>query len=95
VVGLEPAEDFLAAAEYLAGHGIVPIPSIWMPFGLPPVDVPVKADLNFFRTVKSGLAKIYAKYQCQPPGDLGFNVCLCRDTWNHCMEIVASADAST
>ena len=76
VVGLEPAEDFLAGAEYLASNGIVPIPSIWMPHGLPPVPSPVKADLAFFRKIKRGLAEIYDKYQCPPPGDLGFNVCL-------------------
>ena len=76
VVGLEPAEDFLAGAEYLARNGIVPIPSIWMPHGLPPVPSPVKADLAFFRAIKRGLAEIYDKYQCPPPGDLGFNVCL-------------------
>ena len=89
VVGLEPAENFLAGAEYLAHNGIVPIPSIWMPNGLPPVPSPVKADLTFFRTIKHGLAEIYDKYRCKPPGDLGFNVCLCRDTWNHRREILA------
>ena len=89
VVGLEPAEDFLAGAEYLARNGIAPIPSIWMPHGLPPVPSPVKADLAFFRKIKRGLAEIYDKYQCQPPGELGFNVCLCRDTWNHRAEILA------
>jgi hypothetical protein len=91
VVGLEPAEDFLAGAEFLARHGIVPIPSIWMPFGLAPS--PVQADLAFFRVIKCGLAEIYDKYQCAPPGALGFNVCLCRDTWNHRAEILAARPA--
>jgi hypothetical protein len=91
VVGLEPAEDFLAGAEYLARNGIVPIPSIWMPHGLPPVPSPVKADLAFFRKIKRGLAGIYDRYQCAPPGELGFNVCLCRDTWNHRAEILSLA----
>ncbi len=93
VVGLEPAEDFLAGAEYLASNGIVPIPSIWMPHGLPAVPSPVKADLAFFRKVTRGLAEIYDKYQCPPPGDLGFNVCLCRDTWNHRTEILAPLES--
>ena len=83
VVGLEPAEDFLAGAEYLASNGIAPIPSIWMPHGLPSIPGTVTADLDFFRKIKKGLAEIYSKYQCPPPGELGFNVCLCRDTWNH------------
>ena len=89
VVGLEPAEDFLAGAEYLGRHGIAPIPSIWMPHGLPAPPSPVKADLAFFRKVKRGLAEIYDKYPCQPPGNLGFNVCLCRDTWNHRAELLS------
>jgi len=89
VVGLEPAASFLAAAEYLARNGIVPIPSIWMPHGLPAVESPVTPDLEFFRTVKRGLAGIYHKYQCEPPGACGYNVCLCRDTWKHRVELVA------
>jgi hypothetical protein len=89
VVGLEPAASFLTAAEYLARNGIVPIPSIWMPHGLPPVESPVTADLEFFRTVKRGLAAVYQKYQCEPPGECGYNVCLCRDTWKHRVELAA------
>ncbi|NLX99106.1 MAG: hypothetical protein GXY83_23450 [Rhodopirellula sp.] len=91
VVGLEPAESFLAGADYLAANGIVPIPSIWMPHGLPAVPSPVVPDLTFFRTVKKGLAEIYDKYQCEPPGRCGYNVCLCRDTWKHRAELVAIA----
>lgn len=90
VVGLEPAASFLDAAEYLARNGIVPIPSIWMPHGLPPVESRVTADLEFFRTVKRGLAGIYHKYQCEPPGECGYNVCLCRDTWKYQVELVSS-----
>jgi len=91
VVGLEPAASFLAAAEYLARNGIVPIPSIWMPHGLPPVESAVTPDLEFFRTVKRGLAAIYYKYQCEPPGECGYNVCLCRDTWKNRVELAAIA----
>jgi len=94
VVGLEPAEDFLAGAEYLAQNGVAPIPSIWMPHGLPPVPSPITPDLAFFRKIKRGLAEIYDKYQCPPPGELGFNVCLCRDTWNHRVEILAMSEVS-
>jgi len=90
VVGLEPAESFLAGAEYLARQGIVPIPSIWMPAGLPPIPGGVVADVDFFRRVRRGLAKIYCTYGCEPPGTTGFNVCLCRDTWNHREEIAAA-----
>jgi hypothetical protein len=88
VVGLEPAESFLSGAEYLASHGVVPVPSIWMPHGLPVAGRPTAPDLDYYRKVKKGLAEIYYKYQCEPPGDTGFNVCLCRDTWNHRSELV-------
>lgn len=88
VVGLEPAESFLEGAEYLAGHGIVPIPSIWMPHGLAPIENAIVADVSFYKKVKEGLADIYCRHGCQPPGDLGFNVCLCRDTWNFRAEIL-------
>jgi DNA-binding PadR family transcriptional regulator len=89
VVGLEPAESFLAGAETLAREGIVPIPSIWMPHGLPPIDGASRRDLAFFRQVRAGLAEIYAKYACEPPGAEGFNVCLCRDTWNKRDKLIA------
>jgi DNA-binding PadR family transcriptional regulator len=89
VVGLEPAESFLAGAEHLAAHGVVPIPSIWMAYGLPAVQATVRTDLAFFRKVRRGLAEIYEKYRTQPPGREGFNVCLCRDTWNHRAAILA------
>jgi Zn-finger protein len=91
VVGLEPAESFLAGAEYLARRGIVPIPSIWMPHGLAPIPGNVVADLDFFRRIRRGLARIYCTYGCEPPGGLGFNVCLCRDTWNSREEILAAS----
>ena len=35
VVGVEPVESFLEAAKILAADGIVPIASIWLPFGRP------------------------------------------------------------
>ena len=73
----------------LQGHNELAFPSIWMPHGLPPVPPPVNADLAFLRKIKQGLAGIYDKFQCPPPGDLGFNVCLCRDTWDHCAEILS------
>ena len=88
VVGLEPVESFLSGAEYLASNGVVPVPSIWMPHGLPVAGRPTAPDLDYYRKVKKGLAEIYYKYQCEPPGDAGFNVCLCRDTWNRRLEIV-------
>ena len=87
VIGVEPAECFLEGAVYLAERGIVPIASVWIPHGMPVMGKSEAPGLDFYRRVKNELAEIYAKYQCEPPGDAGFNVCLCRDTWNHREEI--------
>lgn len=89
VVGMEPAESVLAGAEYLAANGVVPLASVLMPHGLPEIPGVVKADLGFFRTVKRGLAAIYEKYQCEPPGEGGSNVSISRDLWNQRAEILA------
>jgi hypothetical protein len=89
VVGLEPVESFLSGAEFLAARGIVPCVSIWMPHGRPVLGKTEAPGLDYYRRVRDGIAKIYDKYKIVPPGGFGFNVCLCRDTWNHCNEILA------
>jgi hypothetical protein len=66
------------------------VPFLGMPHGLPPVESTVTPDLEFFRTVKRGLAEIYHKHQCEPPGGDGYNVCLCRDTWKHRVDLAAA-----
>jgi hypothetical protein len=38
---------------------------------------------------RDGIAEIFDKYKIEPPGGIGFNVCLCRDTWNCCSDILA------
>lgn len=88
VVGLEPAESFLAAVEYLASRDIVPIASVWIPHGRPVEGASEPPGLPFYRRIRDGLAEIYEKYGCEPPGMAGFNVCLCRDAWNHRCEIL-------
>lgn len=88
VVGVEPAESFLKGAEYLATEGIVAIASVWIPFGRPVMGKMQAPGLEYYRKVKVGLADIYMKYGIEPPGGVGFNVCLCRDTWNHRSEIL-------
>lgn len=88
VVGLEPVESFLSGAEYLASHGIVPIASIWIPHGRPVLGLDQAPGLSYYRQLRDGLAMIYDKYECEPPGRIGFNVCLCRDAWNHKAEIL-------
>jgi len=88
VIGLEPVESFLSGAEYLASRGIVPLPSIWMPQGKAVLGVTEAPGLPYYRQVRDGLAEIYERHQCEPPGSTGFNVCLCRDTWNNRNEIL-------
>lgn len=88
VVGVEPVESFLEGAEYLATEGIVAIASIWIPFGRSVMGKVQAPGLDYYRKVKEGLADIYVKYGIEPPGGIGFNVCLCRDTWNHKAEIL-------
>jgi len=89
VVGLEPLESFLAGAEYFASRGIVPIVSIWMPHGRPVLGMSKAPGLEYYRHVLDGIAEIFDKYMIVPPGGTGYNVCLCRDTWNCSAEILA------
>ncbi len=87
VVGLEPAESYLDAARVLASEGIVPIASIWIPFGRPVLGRMQAPGLDYYRKVKEGLATIYETYGIVPPGSNGLNVCLCRDVWNHLADL--------
>ncbi|MBS3937675.1 MAG: radical SAM protein [Peptococcaceae bacterium] len=87
VVGVEPAESYLEGAEYLASRGIVPIASVWVPFGSPVLGNMQAPGLSFYRQVKNGLARIYAQYGIEPPGGKGLNVCMCRDSWLHRQEV--------
>lgn len=91
VVGVEPAESYLAGAEYLASEGIVPIASVWIPFGRPVMGKAQAPGLEYYRKIKEGLADIYVRYDIEPPGGLGLNVCLCRDAWNHRSEILTNS----
>jgi hypothetical protein len=88
VAGVEPVESFLSGAEYLASHGVVPIASIWLPHGRPVLGMSEAPDFDYYRQLRYGLAEIYLKYECEPPGAAGFNVCLCRDVWNHRTEVL-------
>jgi hypothetical protein len=83
VVGLEPAESFLEGAEFLAGRGIVPVVSIWMPYGRPVLGRTEAPGLDYYRKIRNGIAEIFGKYKIEPPGGFGFNVCICRDIRNN------------
>jgi hypothetical protein len=94
VVGLEPAESYLAGAADLAAEGIVPIASIWIPFGRPVMGRTKAPGLDYYRRVKEGLAEIYERHGIVPPGSAGLNVCVCRDTWNHRHSLLGRAPAA-
>lgn len=79
IIGLESEESCLAGAEYLGSHGIVPVASIWIPFGRPVLNSMKAPSLNYYRNVINGLGEIYQKYQLEPPGGSGLHVCMCRD----------------
>jgi len=81
IIGLEPTESLLEGAEFLASKGIVPIASIWMPFGRPVLGSMKAPGLEYFQKVKKELGRIYKQYGIVPPGGKGLNVCMCRDIY--------------
>jgi hypothetical protein len=81
IIGLEPLDSVLEGAEYLASKGIVPIASVWIPFGRPVLGSMQTPDLPYYRQFKHELARIYRQYGIIPPGGRGLNVCVCRDIY--------------
>lgn len=81
IVGLEPIESLLEGAEYVASRGVVPIASVWIPFGRPVLGSMRPPGLDYYRQAKEGLAALYDKYKIIPPGGSGLNVCMCRDVF--------------
>ena len=82
IIGLEPLETLKEGATYLARRGIIPSASVWMPFGKP-VRGSVKApELDYFRSVKEMLGELYIKYNLEPAGGCGLNVCVEKDIRN-------------
>lgn len=81
VIGLEPFETLKEGAVYLAERGIIPSASVWMPFGKPVNGSMKPASLEYFRKTKDMLAELYVKYDLEPSGCCGLNVCVERDIW--------------
>jgi hypothetical protein len=79
VVGLEPLDSLLAGAEYVAQRGIVPLFSIWLPHHRPVRGSTTAPALDYYRRARQGFAELFAKYELEPPGASGLNVCMCRD----------------
>lgn len=89
VVGIEPLESLLEGAEYLGSRGIVPLASVWVPHGRPVMGSTEAPGIEYYRRVREVFADIYERYELEPPGTAGFNVCMCRDAWNYREEILA------
>lgn len=81
IIGLEPADSVLEGAEYMASRGIVPIASVWIPFGRPVLGSMKTPGIEYYRKVADRLARIYSEYCIVPPGAKGLNVCMCRDIY--------------
>jgi hypothetical protein len=56
IIGLEPAESVLEGAEYLASKGIIPIASVWIPFGRPVLGSMKAPEMGYYQKVVAGLA---------------------------------------
>lgn len=81
IIGLEPFETLKEGATYLAERGIIPSASVWMPFGKPVNGSMKPASLEYFRKTKQMLSDLYLKYDLEPAGCCGLNVCVERDIW--------------
>lgn len=81
IIGLEPFETLKEGATVLAERGVIPSASVWMPFGKPVNGSMKPASLEYFRKTKDMLAELYVKYDLEPAGCCGLNVCVERDIW--------------
>lgn len=81
VAGLEPLESLIEGATFLAEHGIVPLTSPWMPIGVANPDLPEPPGLDYYRTLRKEVARLYTKHALEAPGTVGSSVCLSRDIW--------------
>jgi hypothetical protein len=90
VAGLEPLDEMLEGAEYLASRGIVPAFSVWMPT---PGSISVDSKppgLDYYRQARREFARLYKTYQLHPPGaPAGSHVSLCHDIYRNMDAILA------
>jgi hypothetical protein len=90
VAGLEPLDDMLAGAEYLASRGIVPAFSVWMPTPGSVTTDSQPPGLDYYRQACREFARLYKTYQLNPPGTpAGSHVSLCRDIYRNMDTILA------
>ena len=81
VAGLEPIDSLLEGFTYLAEHGIVPLPSPWMPYGVGEHSLPSPPGLDYYRTMRRETAKLYLKHNLVISCTIGSSVCLSSDIW--------------
>jgi hypothetical protein len=90
VAGLEPLEEMLTGAEYLASRGIVPAFSVWMPTPGSVTPDAKPPGLDYYRQARREFARLYKTYNLNPPGNpAGSHVSLCRDIYRHMDAILA------
>jgi hypothetical protein len=83
IIGIEPFETLMEGATYLAERGVLPSASVWMPMGRPVSGKMNPPDIDYYKKVKEGFAKLYTKYGLEPPESRGLNVCIERDIWTY------------
>ena len=81
IIGLEPLESLTEGATWLAERGVIPSASVWMPFGKPVNGSMRPPELDYYRRAKEMLAQLYVKYNLEPAGCCGLNVCVERDIY--------------
>jgi hypothetical protein len=84
IIGLESFGTLKEGAEYLAERGIIPSASVWMPMGRPVMGSMTAPELDYYRRVIDLFAELYDKYNLEPAGLCGLNVCMERDIWTRC-----------
>ncbi|MGI6571532.1 MAG: radical SAM protein [Caldicoprobacterales bacterium] len=83
IIGIEPFETLKEGAVYLAERGIIPTASVWMPMGRPVNGSMQAPGVEYYQKVKDLFAELYQKYNLEPSGARGLNVCIERDIWNY------------
>jgi len=83
VAGIEPVESLIEGKTQLAEHGIVSWPSPLMRFGLEEkvLSEMQPFSLEYYRTVRKETAKLFIKYDLEPPGTYSSDSCMHRDIW--------------
>ncbi|MDR2360395.1 MAG: hypothetical protein LBD85_03815 [Oscillospiraceae bacterium] len=81
IIGLEPFESLKEGASYLAERGIIPGASVWMPMGRPVMGSMSAPELDYYRRVIDLFGELYERYNLEPAGCCGLNVCMEKDIW--------------